>query len=111
MSNRDLCENCREKELDRLKHDLKKCQDSQKAKDKKIKDLDKKVFVLTLIAIGIGAILGKEALDSFTEWLNSVSDFRSSVDRLTGFIVPAPGTMALFAMGFLITKPKRKRKP
>ena len=108
--NNNTCEGCRTNELERLKIDLQKCQSSNKSKDSKIKKLDKRVFILTIIAVGIGAIFGKEALDSLTEWLGSINNFKSGVDNLTGDVIPAPGTLAVFAAAFLVTKPRRRRK-
>ena len=104
------CSSCRDKEVEQLKGDLFECKRRGKSKDSKIKKLDKKVFILTVIAVGIGAIFGKEALDSITEWLGSISNFRSSADNLTGHIVPAPGTLGLFAIALLMSKPRRRRK-
>jgi len=109
MKDKNLCENCRTNEVERLKQDLRKCQEGSKSKDRKIKKLDKKVFVLTAIAVGIGAIFGKEALDGITEWLGSINNFKSATDNLTGHVVPSPGTLAVFAAAFLVTKPRRRR--
>ena len=95
---RQECPICREKEVDRLKQDLQKCKEGHRSKDKKIKKLDKKVFILTLIAVGIGAVFGKEALDSVVEWLETVGDFKS-----------APGTLAVFAL-FPLFSGRRRRK-
>ena len=109
MPDTHTCENCQTNEVERLKADLRKCQDGSKSKDRKIKKLDKKVFVLTIIAVGIGAIFGKEALDSITEWLGSINSFKSGVDNLNGYITPSPGTLGVFAVAMLVTKPRRRR--
>ena len=109
MPDTHTCENCRTNEVERLKADLRKCQEGSKSKDRKIKKLDKKVFVLTAIAVGIGAIFGKEVLDSITEWLGSINSFNSNVNDLTGYIVPSPGTLGVFAVAMLVTKPRRRR--
>tara|TARA_R100000008_G_C3443089_1_gene95462 strand:- start:167 stop:496 length:330 start_codon:yes stop_codon:yes gene_type:complete len=109
MPEKIICENCQTNEVERLKADLRKCQEGSKSKDRKIKKLDKKVFVLTAIAVGIGAIFGKEVLDSITEWLGSINSFNSSVNDLTGYIVPSPGTLGVFAVAMLVTKPRRRR--
>ena len=107
---RQECPICREKEVDRLKQDLQKCKEGHRSKDKKIKKLDKKVFILTLIAVGIGAVFGKEALDSVVEWLETVGDFKSATDNLTtGAVYPAPGTLAGFAL-FPLFSGSRRRK-
>ena len=104
------CQACQTKELETLKHELSKCKDNGKSKDRKIKALDKRVFMLTAIAVGIGAIFGKEALDSITEWLGSINSFRSSADNLTGHIIPAPGTLGVFAIAMFAARPRRRRK-
>ena len=104
---RESCPVCQEKELQQLRRDLSECKKRGQGKDKKIKDLDKKVFILTLIAIGIGAILGKEFLDSLVEWLDSIKNFRGGIQGLT-LNLPAPGALALFGIAFL--SPGRKRK-
>ena len=109
MKEENICDRCSANETERLKHDLRKCQEGSKSKDRKIKKLDKKVFVLTAIAVGIGAIFGKEVLDSITEWLGSINSFNSNVNDLTGYIVPSPGTLGVFAVAMLVTKPRRRR--
>jgi H+/Cl- antiporter ClcA len=105
------CPNCRNQEVERLKADLYKCREAHKSKDKKIKQLDKKVFVLTFIAVAIGAIFGKEALDTIIEWMQSIGDFNSSVNHMTSHNnLPAPGTLAVFAIPLLVCRKSRKRK-
>lgn len=104
------CPVCREKEVDRLKQDLQKCKEGHRAKDRKIKKLDKKVFILTLIAVGIGAIFGKEVLDSIIEWMDTIGDFNSASDNLLGGVVlPAPGTLAVFAALPFLTGSRRRK--
>ena len=110
MKESNECQDCKSKELNQLKNDLHLCKQRNKTKDSKIKKLDKKVFILTVIAVGIGAIFGKETLDSITEWLGSLGDFKSATDNLTtGLILPAPGTLAVFAL-FLLLGGSRRRK-
>ncbi len=105
------CPVCREKEVDRLKQDLQKCKEGHRVKDRKIKKLDKKVFILTIIAVGIGAIFGKEALDSIIEWMGTIGDFNSASDNLLGggVILPAPGTLAVFAVLPFLTGSRRRK--
>ena len=102
---RESCPVCQEKELQQLKRDLAECKKRNQSKDKKIKTLDKRVFILTLIAIGIGAIFGKEALDKFVEWLDTINGVRGGMDEL---IFPTPGALALF--GIALFFPGRKRR-
>lgn len=96
-TNHEVCQNCQDKELEQLKHDLNECKKRGQSKDRTIKQLNKRVFILTAIAVGIGAIFGKEALDSITEWLNSVGSFNKGVRDLSGMIVPSPSTLAVLA--------------
>lgn len=110
MKEEKQCSNCQSREMQQLKNDLHKCRESQKAKDRKIKGLDKKVFILTAIAVAIGAIFGKEVLDTITEWLGSIGDFKSSASNLSAGVHPSPGTLPIFAMAFFMTKKSRRRK-
>jgi hypothetical protein len=110
MKESNDCKNCANKETEQLKNDLFKCRQSQKSKDSKIRKLDKKVFILTVIAVGIGAIFGKEVLDSITEWLGSIGDFKSASDNFTtGGVFPAPGTLAIFALFPLLSNGRRRK--
>tara|TARA_R100000234_G_scaffold97222_1_gene65556 strand:- start:369 stop:704 length:336 start_codon:yes stop_codon:yes gene_type:complete len=105
------CDNCQKQETAQLKNELHLCRKSSDAKDRKIKALDKKVFILTAIAVGIGAIFGKEALDAIIEWMEKIGDFNSaSNNMMTGGVHPAPGTLAVFALYPLLARKSRKRK-
>ena len=111
MKEVNQCPNCQSKETQQLKSDLHECKQKNKAKDAKIKKLDKKVFILTAIAVGIGAIFGKEALDSIIEWMEKIGDFNSaSNNMMTGGVHPSPGTLAVFALYPLVCRRSRKRK-
>ena len=110
MPQDNKCDNCQKQETAQLKNELHLCRKSSDAKDKKIKALDKKVFILTAIAVGIGAIFGKEALDTIIEWMDSIGKFNSGATNMTGAVVPAPGTLAVFGMMALVTRKSRKRK-
>ena len=103
--NTNECPVCRDKEVDHLRRELSECQKRHKSKDRKIKTLDKRVFILTLIAIGIGAVLGKETLDKIVEWSDSANGVRNGID---GLIFPAPGTLALFALAFIPAGRRRR---
>tara|TARA_Y100001963_G_scaffold145777_1_gene219845 strand:+ start:509 stop:835 length:327 start_codon:yes stop_codon:yes gene_type:complete len=103
------CPICQTKELAQTRHELNECKKRGQTKDRQIKKLNKQVFILTAIAVGIGAIFGKEALDSITEWLGSIKSFKSSVQDLSGLIVPAPGTLGLMAIALVVFRPKRRR--
>jgi hypothetical protein len=110
MKETNECQDCQKKELNQLKNDLHLCKQRNKTKDSKIKKLDKKVFILTVIAVGIGAIFGKETLDSIIEWMSTIGDFKSASDNLTtGLILPAPGTLAVFALFPLLSNGRRRK--
>ena len=100
---------------------LKKCEDRNKTKDKKIKKLEKQVLTLTLVAAIIGTLVGKEALDSVLEWFDGFNEVKTVItDTITSndpFIIdspqtygesPSPSTLALFGLFFL--KPVGRRK-
>ena len=99
------CPVCRDKEVEHLRRELSECQKRHKSKDNRIKTLDKRVFILTLIAIGIGAVMGKETLDKIVEWIDSANGVRNGID---GLIFPAPGTLALFALAFIPAGRRRR---
>jgi len=101
--------NCQEKELQQLKNELHKCKQGNESKNRQIKKLDKKVFILMIICVGIGAVLGKEALDAIAEWLGTIGEIKGGVDNLTGSIIPAPGALPLLAMPLLFGKSRRRR--
>ena len=106
----DQCPNCQNREMQKLKSDLHECKQRNKSKDLKIKKLDKKVFVLMVIAVGIGAIFGKEVFDSIVEWMQSIGEFKSASDNLLGGVVlPAPGTLAVFAALPFLTGSRRRK--
>jgi|TARA_Y100001938_G_C7850853_1_gene310726 uncharacterized hydantoinase/oxoprolinase family protein len=102
---RESCPVCQDKELQQLRRDLAECKKRNQNKDKKIKILDKRVFILTLIAIGIGAIVGKEALDKFVEWIDTINGVRGGMDEL---IFPSPGALALFGIALFSSSRKRR---
>ena len=78
------------------------------SKDKKLKILNKRVFICTIIGVAIAAIFGKEALDALTEWIGSVKGFNNKL--LTGeYTFPSPSALGLFIIAGL-TSGSRKRK-
>lgn len=102
-----VCDQCQEKELQQTRHELQKCQSTNSVKDKELKKKDKKVFILMCIVVGIGAIFGKEAIDTISEWLESISSVKSGVDNLTADIVPGPATLGMFAFSAVLRPRKR----
>lgn len=105
---KQICEYCNKKEADHLQHELNQCQKANKSKDLKIEKLNKKVFILMCIVIGIGAVFGKETLDSLVAWLETVNSVKSQVDNLTAADVPGPGALLLLACAPLAIRPRRK---
>ncbi len=102
--------NCQEKELQQLKNELHKCRTGSEAKAREIKKLDKKVFILMAICVAIGAVLGKETLDTIIEWLNTLGEIKGGVDNLTKVsVAPSPGVLPMLAMPILFGH-SRKRK-
>ena len=109
MKEENKCPVCSTKELQQLRNDLHKCKQSGQSKDRKIQKLDKKVFILMCIVVGVGAIFGKEALDSIAEWLSTANKIKGGVDNLTGSIIPAPGVLGVFAMPLLFGRSRRRK--
>lgn len=105
---KEICEYCNKKESDHLQHELNQCQKANKSKELKIEKLNKKVFILMCIVIGIGAVFGKETLDSLVAWLETVNSVKSQVDNLTAADVPGPGALLLLACAPLAIRPRRK---
>tara|TARA_R100000234_G_C4878208_1_gene126165 strand:+ start:194 stop:511 length:318 start_codon:yes stop_codon:yes gene_type:complete len=103
------CEYCKEQEVKKLREDLLKCQKNSKSKDMKLKVLNKRIFICTIIGVAIAAIFGKEALDAITEWLGSVNGFRHQILSDNGAVYPSPGTLGVFAVAALIGRPRRRR--
>ena len=105
------CEQCRKKDSDHLQYELDQCQKLQKAKTQQIKKLDKKVFVLMCIVVGIGAVFGKEALDSVLAWLETLGAVKGQIDDMTSAaaIIPGPGALLILlsATPFSV-RPRRK---
>ncbi len=110
MEEKNQCPVCSTKELQQLRNDLVKCKQNGQAKDRKIQKLDKKVFILMCIVVGIGAIFGKEALDSIAEWLGTIGEIKGGVNNLTaGAIIPAPGVLPVLAMPLLFGNRRRRK--
>ena len=101
-----VCE-CQEKELNQTRHELNKCKSANATKDKEIKKKEKTVFILMCIVVGIGAIFGKEAVDSISEWLESFNAVKGQVEGMTS-VVPGPATLGIAGMGFVCVRPRRR---
>ena len=104
-----ICERCEKKDTEKLQHELNECKRLHKIKDQQIKKLDKKVFILMCAVVGVGAIFGKEALDSIVAWLETLKSVKSQVDDLTAAIIPGPAVLAVFGVGLPFVVRPRKR--
>jgi len=102
------CQQCQEKELQQAKHELHKCRTANAAKDNEIKKKDKDRFILMCIVVGIGVLLGKEALDGINEWLESFNAVKGQIDHLSSANIPGPATVAVMGMGMASLRPRRK---
>ena len=102
-----VCKQCQEKELNQTRHELNKCKSANATKDKEIKKKEKTVFILMCIVVGIGAIFGKEAVDSITEWLESFNAVKGQVEGMVS-VVPGPGALMVAGMGFMCVRPRRR---
>mgnify|MGYP003132876126 CR=1 FL=1 len=99
---------------------LKKCEDRGRAKDKKIKELEKKCLTLTLVAAIIGTIVGKETVDKVLEYFETFDKVQnvvnvpsnSSIDPINPPMVygvtPSVGTLPVF--GLMLFQPVRRRR-
>tara|TARA_R100000458_G_C8275567_1_gene250679 strand:- start:3250 stop:3582 length:333 start_codon:yes stop_codon:yes gene_type:complete len=103
-----ICEQCKKKESDHLQHELNQCQKLQKLKDQQIQKLDKKVFILMCIVVGVGAVFGKESIDSLLEWLETINSVKGQIDDMTAANIPGPGALLVCAAIPLAVRPRRK---
>ena len=90
--------------------ELHKCKERQKTKDRKIRELNKKVLTLTVIATVAGTLIGKEALEMIGEWLGlmeSLNIGKGGSSSSLG-VFPAPGTLAVFALYPLVCRTGRR---
>jgi len=88
---------------------LNKCKEQNKAKERKLKALNKKVITLTIIATVAATLIGKEALEFIGQWLGLLEDFNigGGGDNTVG-VFPAPGTLAVFALPLFMGRTRRK---
>tara|TARA_R100001594_G_scaffold115502_1_gene150387 strand:- start:1366 stop:1707 length:342 start_codon:yes stop_codon:yes gene_type:complete len=103
-----VCPVCHAKELQKVRNDLSECKKKNQANVRKIRVMEKKVFILTITTVAIGAIFGKEALDSVMSWIESYGNVKTAVDGI-GLRHPSPGALPLLATAFLFGS-SRKRK-
>ncbi|QDP59088.1 MAG: hypothetical protein Unbinned1446contig1001_13 [Prokaryotic dsDNA virus sp.] len=109
LAQEQLCDRCQKKDTDKLQYELNECKKLHKIKDQQIKKMDKKLFILMCVVVGIGAIFGKEALDSIVSWLETLNSVKSQVDNLTASIVPGPAVLAVLGVGMpFAVRPRRR---
>ena len=90
--------------------ELHKCREQNKRKEKRLKELNKKVITLTIIATVAGTLIGKEALEFIGEWLGLLEGLnigKGGTNASVG-IFPSPSTLAVFGLAYMI--PTRRRK-
>ena len=106
--NKQDCPNCKDREVQKLREDLHKCNKSNQAKEKKLKKLNKQMLIYTLIGVAILAIFGKEALDSILSWIEASGKFNIGLgDEL---IFPSPSALSVFAVAYLTTGSRKREK-
>lgn len=101
--------------------ELKKCRDKGKSKDKKIKELEKKLLTVTVIVAIMGTIVGKEVVENVLEYFETFDKIKTSITydipskepkifpegEYYG-TSPAAGTLAIF--GLLALAPTKRRR-
>ena len=104
-----LLKEAEEKLQQQKNNELNKCKEQNKAKERKLRDLNKKVITLTIIATVAGTLIGKEALEFIGQWLGLLEDFNigGGGDTSAG-VFPAPGTLAVFALPLFMGRTRRK---
>ena len=65
------------------KDELRKCEEKNKTRDKKIKGLEKKILTMTIAAVVGGTIVGKDVLDKITEYIQSFNSIKDAATKLT----------------------------
>ncbi len=106
-----LLKDAEEKLQQQKNNELHRCKEQQKTKDRKIRELNKKVLTLTIIATVAGTLIGKEALEFIGEWLGLLGDFdigSGGGSNTTTGVFPAPGTLAVFGLAYMFPTPRRK---
>tara|TARA_Y100000310_G_scaffold310907_1_gene356674 strand:+ start:394 stop:747 length:354 start_codon:yes stop_codon:yes gene_type:complete len=105
-----LLEECEGKRQQEKNNELHKCKESNKVKERKLRDLNKKVITLTIIATVAGTLIGKEALEVIGQWLGMLEDFNlGGGGGNTVGVFPAPGTLAVFALYPLVCRAGRRK--
>jgi len=103
-----LLEECEGKRQQEKTSELHKCKEQNKVKERRLKDLNKKVLLLTVITTVAATVIGEEVLEFIGEWLGLLEDFNIGGGNTVTGVFPAPGTLGVFALAALF--PVRRRK-
>ena len=104
-----LLEECEGKRQQEKNNELHKCKEQNKLKERRLRDLNKKVITLTIIATVAGTLIGKEALEFIGEWLGMLDGLNVGKGSSSSLgVFPAPGTMAVFALPLFMGRTRRK---
>lgn len=106
-----LLEECQGKRQQEKNNELHKCKEQNKVKERKLRDLNKKVITLTVIATVAGTLIGKEALEFIGEWLGMLEglDIGKGGSSSSLGVFPAPGTLAVFALFPFVGRASRRK--
>ena len=106
-----LLKQAEEKLQQQKESELHKCKEQNKTKERKLRDLNKKVITLTIIATVAGTLIGKEALEFIGEWLGMLEGLNVGKGGSSSSlgIFPAPGTLAVFALPLFMGRSRRRK--
>ena len=106
-----LLKQAEEKLQQQKESELHKCKEQNKTKERKLKDLNKKVITLTIVATVAGTLIGKEALEFIGEWLGLLDGLNIGKGGSSSSlgVFPAPGTLAVFALYPLVCRTGRRK--
>jgi len=65
------------------KDELRRCEEKNKSRDKKIRGLEKKILTITVAAVVGGTIVGKDVLDKIASYIQSFNSIKSAATKLT----------------------------
>ena len=106
-----LLKQAEEKLQQQKESELHKCKEQNKTKERKLRDLNKKVITLTIVATVAGTLIGKEALEFIGEWLGMLEGLNVGKGGSSSSlgVFPAPGTLAVFALYPLVCRTGRRK--
>lgn len=103
-----LLEECQGKQQQEKNNELHKCKEQNKLKERRLRDLNKKVLLLTVITTVAATVIGEEVLKFIGEWLGLLEDFNLGGGNTATGVFPAPGTLGVFALAALFPVKRRK---